>query len=70
MVKDLTKPPEVSRKTHSDFIQVWIKDKERRQAGSIFLARQHFGGDTVTVRLKEMMEGGALKVNVKEIKYG
>lgn len=37
--------------------------------GDIFLARQHFSGDTVTVRLKEMMEGVALKVNVKEIKY-
>lgn len=38
--------------------------------GGIFLARQHFSVDTGTVRLKEMMEGGVLKVNVRGIKYG
>lgn len=39
-------------------------------AEGIFLPRQDFSSDTVTVRLKEMMEGGALKVHVKGIKYG
>lgn len=38
--------------------------------GDVFLARQHFSVDTITVRLKEMMEGGVLKVNVKGINMG